>query len=178
MPALPPVITPPTHLTAFEQQLWAAREDPFYSKPEWDSLHWHRDADALWRTGLGQLVIPPGPLRYQVMEACHDSVYSGHFGAAKTDTLVRRLFFWPTMGKNIKSYCKSCPICTAVKAGSHKPEGAIQPLPVPDHKWSHISTDMVTDLPVTLAGFDAILVFVDRLTKMVHLVPCEKSLDA
>jgi hypothetical protein len=37
---------------------------------------------------------------------------------------------------------------------------------------------MVTDLPVTLAGFDAILVFVDRLTKMVHLVPCEKSLDA
>jgi len=34
-----------------------------------------------------------------------------------------------------------------------------------------VSTDFVTGLPKTKTGHDAILVFVDRLTKYVHIVP-------
>ena len=38
--------------------------------------------------------------------------------------------------------------------------------------------DFVVDLPSTSSGYDAILVMVDRLTKMVHLAPCHKADDA
>ncbi len=34
-----------------------------------------------------------------------------------------------------------------------------------------MSTDFISGLPVTKSGFDAIAVFVDRLTKYVHVVP-------
>jgi len=38
--------------------------------------------------------------------------------------------------------------------------------------------DLITDLPSVADGYDAIIVFTDRLTKMVHLAPCMKTNDA
>jgi hypothetical protein len=41
-----------------------------------------------------------------------------------------------------------------------------------------VGMDLVTDLPVTSDGYDSIIVFVDRLSKMVHLAPCRKTTTA
>ena len=38
--------------------------------------------------------------------------------------------------------------------------------------------DLITDLPLTKKGYTAIVVFVDRLSKMVHLAPCTKKVTA
>ena len=38
--------------------------------------------------------------------------------------------------------------------------------------------DLIVKLPTTAGGHDSILVFVDRLSKMVHLVPTTESLNA
>jgi hypothetical protein len=38
--------------------------------------------------------------------------------------------------------------------------------------------DLITDLPVTKRGHDAVVVFVDRLSKMVHVAPCTKKATA
>ena len=38
--------------------------------------------------------------------------------------------------------------------------------------------DFITQLPVTAAGHDTIFVVVDKLTKMVHLIPTTKSCSA
>jgi hypothetical protein len=38
--------------------------------------------------------------------------------------------------------------------------------------------DLPTDLPVTLARHDAVVVFVDKLSKMVELVPCRLTIDS
>ena len=51
------------------------------------------------------------------------------------------------------------------------------PIPLPERKWQQITTDLVTDLSES-EGMTAIAVFVDRLTKMVHLVPCRKDVTA
>ena len=40
-----------------------------------------------------------------------------------------------------------------------------------------MTTDLVTDLPES-DGFTAIAIFVDRMTKMVHLAPCTKEITA
>ena len=50
---------------------------------------------------------------------------------------------------------------------------------VPNRPWSHISVDFVRGLPpVGEHKHDTITVFVDRLTKMVHYVPCVEKLPA
>lgn len=45
----------------------------------------------------------------------------------------------------------------------------LQPIPVPQQAWSHISMDFIEQLPLS-HGFDTILVAVDRLTKFSHFI--------
>ena len=52
-----------------------------------------------------------------------------------------------------------------------KPEGELQPLPVPAWKWEDVSMDFITGLPKTTKGFDSIWIIVDRLTKQAHFMP-------
>ena len=58
-----------------------------------------------------------------------------------------------------------------MKAEHQKPSGTLQPLPIPEWKWEHIIIDFVVGLPRTRAGFDAIWIIVDRLTKSSHFLP-------
>ena len=55
--------------------------------------------------------------------------------------------------------------------------GFLLPLEIPSRKWAHVTTDLITDLPKS-NGFTAIVVFVDELTKMVHLARCKKEITA
>jgi len=178
-PAAPSDSIPPEHLTSFQAELWRKREDAWYlTESAKREYKWHQDKDGLWRTSKGKLVILPGPLRIEVLEACHDSVYSGHFGRLKTENLISRMFYWPYLSQDTLKYVKSCDICERVKATNKAPLGGLQPLPVPSGKWSDVTVDMITDLPPSAEGYDAILVFVDRLTKMTHFVPTHKTLDS
>ncbi|SOV03718.1 uncharacterized protein UDID_19310 [Ustilago sp. UG-2017a] len=62
-------------------------------------------------------------------------------------------------------------------AARHKPYGHLKSLPVPPHPWSSISMDLIEQLPPS-SDFTAILVVVDRLTKMAIFVPTTNELDA
>ncbi|KAJ9514337.1 hypothetical protein QJQ45_012260 [Haematococcus lacustris] len=46
------------------------------------------------------------------------------------------------------------------------------------YRWEHVSMDLVTKLPTGTHGYDAICVIVDRLSKMVHFVPCKEAMNA
>jgi hypothetical protein len=168
----------PKQLSPFEKTLWEHRNNEFFSTNR-GKYDWQQDTNGLWRDNKLRLIIPPtDKLRTAVMSACHDSVFSGHFGATRTTALINRLFHWPGIDKEVKQYCSTCQTCQMVKSVNFKPIGRLQPLPVPEFKWGDVSVDMITDLPVTERGFDSILVFVDRLTKMCHIVPCNKTMDA
>ena len=51
----------------------------------------------------------------------------------------------------------------------------LQPIPIPEQKWQQITTELVTDLPKS-KDYTAIVVFIDRVTKMVHFSPCVKEI--
>ena len=134
-----------------------------------DGLWWHKD----------RLVIPDWDnLRSECMEAVHDAPFSGHLGVRKTLKQADRIYWWPTLSKDVTSYVTTCDMCQRNKARNEKPAGSLRPLPVPGKRWESVSMDLITDLPPTAKGNTAICVFVDRLTKMVHYHPCRTSISA
>jgi hypothetical protein len=54
----------------------------------------------------------------------------------------------------------------------------MQPLELPERRWEHVTMDLITGLPMTSRKFDAILVFVDKLTKMTHLAATTTDVSA
>jgi hypothetical protein len=117
------------------------------------------------------VVVPAGEARNRVLEEAHDSPYSGHFGKHKVLHQINQNFWWRGWRKDVESYVFGCMVCQRDKAQTVKKAGLLQPLSVPSFKWKSVSMDFITQLPVTKKGYDAIAVFVDRLTKMVHLAP-------
>ena len=53
----------------------------------------------------------------------------------------------------------------------------LHPLPIPPSAWSSVSMDYIIELPLS-DGFNAILVCVDRLTKMTHFCPITTNVTA
>jgi hypothetical protein len=116
----------------------------------------------------------------RAIQVCHDSPLSGHFGARRTLEKLQRRYAWKGMRKDVEQYCKDCLICRKSTPARHRPYGPLQPLPIPDYPWEEVTMDFVTELPPSKcsgAVYDAILVIVDRLTKMAHYVPARADWD-
>ena len=64
-----------------------------------------------------------------------------------------------------------------VKSDKRAKAGLLRPLEIPSRKWAYVTTDLVIDLPNS-DGFMAIAVFVDKLTKMLHLACYTKEVTA
>ncbi|CAM6084532.1 unnamed protein product [Calypogeia fissa] len=64
------------------------------------------------------------------------------------------------------------------KSSNQKPAGLLQPLPILEHRWEHVTLDLVTALPTTSQGHNAIVVFVDKLSKMIHTRPTTEKVTA
>ena len=64
-----------------------------------------------------------------------------------------------------------------MKSDSRAKAGLLKPLEIPSRKWAHVTMDLVIDL-LEANRFTAIVVFVDKLTKMVHLARCKKGFTA
>ncbi|GJP65193.1 hypothetical protein CLOP_g22099 [Closterium sp. NIES-67] len=54
---------------------------------------------------------------------------------------------------------------------SRKKTGPLQPQPVPEQPWQVVSLDFITGLPITTSGHDAILVTINKFSKMIHFIP-------
>jgi hypothetical protein len=126
-----------------------------------------------------RLYVPDDPaLRTRILHECHDVPTSGHLGKDKTIAQVKRRFYWPGMDAEITRYVTGCDSCQRNKPSQQSTMGLLQPLPIPTRPWSQVSLDLITQLPRSKAGHDAIVVFVDKLTKMVHYVPTTTTVTA
>jgi hypothetical protein len=108
----------------------------------------------------------------------HDAAWAGHVGVTKTLAHMRALFFWQSMKTDVRHHVANCDACQRNKHSNQKPAGMLQSLTVPGWRWESVSMDFVVKLPETPRGYDSILVLVDRLSKMVHLVPCKETATA
>jgi hypothetical protein len=132
------------------------------------------------RWHYGDLVVVPEDkdLQQRCISLHHDGPTQGHPGRNITLELIQRQFWWPSIRKDVGNYVAACASCQQNKAQSRKPGGLLQPLPIPEYPWQSVSMDLITHLPCTARGHTAIVVFVDRLTKMVHFAPSTDTISA
>ena len=82
-----------------------------------ENLDAHKDfcviQNKLYYTGKGrmQLYLPQGTFRDFILRECHNTRYSGHLGVRKTEELVRRDFYWPTLQADVAAYVATCEEC-------------------------------------------------------------------
>ena len=120
----------------------------------------------------GRMCVPKNDeLKKTILDEAHISAYAMHPGNTKMYHTLKQDYWWSGMKKDIVEYVAKCLICQQIKAEHQRPAGMLNPLPIPEWKWEHITMDFVSSLPRTARGYDAIWVIVDRLTKSAHFLP-------
>ncbi|KAG0158396.1 hypothetical protein PDIDSM_5910 [Penicillium digitatum] len=98
-------------------------------------------------------------LKAEILRLCHDKAHRGTP--------------WPY----VSDWTKNCHTCRRITPAREVRQGILRQLPVPERAWQDISMDFITHLPLSY-GYDAILVVVDRLTKMKHFIHCKGTCNA
>lgn len=125
-----------------------------------------------------RLYVPDhGELKAELLRQCHDKPAAGHPGRSKTYELLSREYYWPGMYRYVEQWTQNCHTCRRITPSREARQGILRPLPVPERSWQDISMDFITHLPPS-HGYDAILVVVDRLTKMKHFITCKGTCNA
>ncbi|KAK3534983.1 hypothetical protein QTP70_001946 [Hemibagrus guttatus] len=118
---------------------------------------------------LTKVFVPP-QFRTQEIQWVHEAPSSGHPGVRRSTQLIRRWFWWPSLAVDVDRYVQACPSCAQARTSHQLPEGLLEPLPIPQRPWSHLSVDFLMDLPDS-GGYTVVLVVVDRFSKGRKLIP-------
>ncbi|KAJ4780691.1 polyprotein [Rhynchospora pubera] len=119
----------------------------------------------------GRLYLPTSSsLIPTILADYHSSLLGGHSGFQRTFKRLAVHFLWKGMRTAVEQFVNTCDVCQKCKPTNHFPYGLLHPLPIPTAIWTDLSMDFITHLPPS-AGYTAIMVVVDRLSKGVHLAP-------
>ncbi|KAI0993145.1 hypothetical protein K3495_g15038, partial [Podosphaera aphanis] len=77
------------------------------------------------------------------------------------------------MTRDLRDYVTGCQLCSRNKSKTHRPYGKLNPLPVPEGRWTRVGMDFITDLPKTKNGNTAILTCIDAATKRGRFIACK-----
>jgi transposase InsO family protein len=133
--------------------------------------------DGFYRVGARIAVPHDAALRLKILHEFHDVATAGHPGVIRTLASISQHFWWPHMTRAVRSYVRACSTCQRIKPSHEHPGGLLQPLPVPERPWTHVSLDLITDLP-TSGGYNSLVVVVDTFSKMAHFFPTNKTVTA
>jgi len=107
-------------------------------------------------------------LKEEILREYHDPADVGHLGQHKMQELIKRTYWWPGLKEDVKKYVQGCVKCQQNKVQHQRKVGELHPLEIPEGPWQDISIDMIGPLPSS-NGMDAIVVIMDRFTKMIRL---------
>ena len=117
----------------------------------------------------GRIYVPNNKeLREEILKKHHDPADIGHPGQHRMLELLKRTYWWPGLKEDIKKYIQGCFKCQQNKVQHQRKTGELHPLEIPQGPWQEISIDIIGPLPKS-NGMDAIVVIVNRFTKMIRL---------
>lgn len=116
----------------------------------------------------------PSSQRERVLIENHSRATAGHMGIRKTINRICNRYYWPGMQRDIAKFVRSCESCQRYKPHQVAPAGEML-VAVPEEPWATVCTDYVGPLPRTKHGNTMLLVFFDRFSKWVELVPQRRA---
>ncbi len=119
----------------------------------------HRDGS---RSHL-QLVVPVR-LRRQILQDLHAGAVSGHLGQRKTLSQLRLRFYWPGQTTDVRTWCRTCSVCSARKTPSPKQCANLHTIGA-GYPMQVVAVDILGPLPESPSGNKYILVAVDYFTR-------------
>ncbi|CAI5661042.1 unnamed protein product [Oreochromis niloticus] len=109
-------------------------------------------------------VVVPRSLRSAVLEACHGSTGSGHFGVSKTLRRLRQGYYWDQQRRDVEDFCRSCDACSSYKGPQEQCRAQLQQQPAGD-PMERVAVDVMGPFPRTDRGNCYVLVAMDYFTK-------------
>ena len=133
--------------------------------------------DTDWPATSTRLCIPASS-RSWVVSGIHDSPHeAAHGGLERMLARLHESFYWTTMCRDALAYCQTCDICQKTKIDCTPQKGFLHPLRIPSQPFKVIMMDYVTGLPES-KGRTALLVIVDKLTKLATFIPMTATVTA
>jgi hypothetical protein len=114
-------------------------------------------------------------LRSVILKEMHNVPYAGHPGYQKTISTVKIQYYWPGMKREIVDFIAKCLECQRVRDKHIHPVGLLQPLPIHEWKWEVVTMDFIMGYPRKSKQHDAIMVVVDKITKVTHFIPMKTT---
>ena len=131
-----------------------------------NGLAWEEDEVAYME---GRIYAPNNKdIKEEILKEHHGPADVGHPGQYRMQELIKRTYWWPGLKEDVKKYVQGCIKCQQNKVQHQKRAGELHPLEIPEGPWQDISINMIGPLPRS-NEIDAILVIVDRFTKMIRL---------
>ena len=127
-----------------------------------------------------RVVIPSSATALQttLLSECHETLVGGHYGVAKTAELISRHYYWKHMNKSVVCFVDTCITCTRSKATNSLSPGLLQPIEIPERRWSVVTLDFIGPLPMTIRGNNAVFTVVDKLSKTTYFIAFNMSSSA
>jgi hypothetical protein len=81
------------------------------------------------------------------------------------------------MEATCKRYVQNCLACRKATPKQGLTPGFLQPLLIPDRLMQHLCMDF-KEFPWDQAGYNQVMVIIDRLSKQAISIPCHKTINA
>lgn len=128
-----------------------------------------RDKLAPPESNIHQIVVPT-ILRAKILQIGHDIPAAGHLGVAKTKSRILRHFYWNTVSRDVKAYCKTCDTCQRLGKGAKPASAPLHSLPLVTEPFSQVAIDIIGPLPACkVSGNRFILTVLDLCTHFQRL---------
>ena len=117
-------------------------------------------------TGQPRPLLPPA-FRAVAFAATHGLA---HPGIRATKRLLSARWVWTGMASDSANWCRSCQFCQRAKV-TRQPRAAVQQIPIPARRFSHLHVDLVGPLPRSPEGYSNLLTIVDRSSRWLEALP-------
>lgn len=131
-----------------------------------DGLLYRTITDSKLGQQVKQLVVPK-ELRPSILQSLHDSM--GHQGMDRTESLIRRRFYWSGIQKDVRDWITNCERCTLAKKPHLKLRTPMES--VTASRPLELVTIDFTVLEPSSSGVENVLTFTDVFTKFAVAVP-------
>jgi hypothetical protein len=138
------------------------------------------NADALSRIGSvskesTHKIETDDDLKTKILYEFYDAPVGGHRGMNGTYRVIKSVYSWPYMTRDIEAYVKQCKSCQVNKTLKPKKRVPMELTSTADHPFDNCYLDILGPLPLSAEGNKYILTFQDNLSKYVVATPIRQQ---